>query len=63
MHLEEADHKWTVLDTGVNDHQDAFKMHSLKPLAEVAWDAFDHIAFVVQPLIHPLQGDNSKIHC
>ncbi len=34
-------------------------IRSLIPFAEVVWDAFDHISFVV--MMHPRQGRNKKI--
>lgn len=40
-----SDHDWSTLNTGVNELQDVFKAHSLKLLAEVVQDAFDHIMF------------------
>lgn len=33
--------------TGANNHQDTFKTHSFKPLAEVVWIAFNHVSFEV----------------
>lgn len=29
------------------------KAHSIETLAEVVWDTFDHISFVVYMLMHP----------
>lgn len=43
VHLGQLAHKWPGLKTSVNNHHDAFKTHSLRPVAEVVWDALDHI--------------------
>lgn len=50
MRLGWSDHNCSVLNTSVVD---AFKKHSLKPLAGVAWDGFDHIPPVVKMLTRP----------
>lgn len=37
MHVGKSAHEQTVQNISVNNHQDACKKHSLKPLAEVVW--------------------------
>lgn len=47
LHLGQFDHKWTELNKSVHYLKDTFKTHALKPLAQVVWDAFDLISFVM----------------
>lgn len=51
MHLGKSDHKWTVLNTSINNHQDALWSNPLRPLPEVIRDTFNHISFIMQ--MHP----------
>lgn len=46
MRLGQSDLKWSALNTSVNNPQDKFRTHPLKPLAKVIRDAFNHMIFV-----------------
>lgn len=45
MCLGQLAHEWTALNTSVNDRRDS--LFSLKQLAEVAWDTFGLVSFVL----------------